>query len=1223
MFIYLSKKVTTPHDSELQCVSWNQNTDFIAAGGTNGSLRILKLAPAETSNKRHTGADNGIATPTNLSVNKELEAHTGTVLCVCFNEVYQKLTSSDSNGLIVVWSLSNDNWYEDMLNNRNQSRVVSMSWNSDGSRIAIAYQDGMVILGSAEGNRVWHKEMPGQLAACCWSPDGYLILLGFCDGEVHAYDSQGNFMQKLQMTALENVELETALVKDLRKDKIISLCWWAPVAKTKYVDNGGYKHKQTQMFNRPNQNDAAPPRITRQPTTEMLSDRQDGRPRLLIAYEHGVIQLMRNETDTQPVMVRLSQIAIACAAWAPNGGFFAVTGQLSDAPTGERNVVLFYTAHGERIRMLKVQGNAINGCAWDSTGLRCALAIDRHIYFTNIRPNYLWGYCADSVVYTFETAISEFRVIFYDVQQEAHYTKAVRHLENLSCNDEYCIISSRSDEEHGSYLCQLCNGMGTQMDFKYTEVKPEFVELNAEAAVIATEDLFYIWHFNLPKKNSFSFLALQRPSTQQDTIHHLDGSVAGPTLRKKKPTEVICALVVADTYFLAAIESGIVYKFSLTDGSQLHKFPLLTNIEKMYFNCTFTKLVVLTHQAVMRQFDVSEDGLNSIPGAQRTDVWNVKWDHEKDDTLAVMEKTRLFVIRGRETEEPVNSSGYIASFKGLSVRTVMVDQFLQRPEHPERRYIVDIEVKALREAKSMLTRMKVSEATAYIEKNPHPRLWALLAEVALNKGDLATAEHAYVMLKDYQGLQFCKKAQKIDDVHVREAEIYYHLGKIDEAERLFFQADRRDLALEMFKTQQDWFRVLKILQTTTGPGDDQLLKIVYERLGDYFYDRQNWENAIPHYEQSKNLEKLKNCYLRRADYNSLRHLATQLQPGNPLLIELSELFASAGLCEAAVENFLRCDRLNEALDTCIQLNQWEKAVTLSRTHNLKDVDSLLGKYAEALTGSNERTLAAVQLYRRAGKYLQAAKVIYDIAEDERKRGATLLRLKKIYVLGALMVEDYHCQQRIKFADAEKKKDKNADEAQIALSGLLEEDNSVSLEESRMIDSAWRGAEAYHFYMLAQKGLYQGNFDAAMKCAFYLMDFDDLLDPVEVYSVLAITSCATRQFSVASRAFMKLESLSDMAEEEKSAYRTLAIKIFNKYPPSDTVPNLVGCINCEHSIPDYSTICPQCDIRIPMCVVTGRPLFDYQFWLCPICKHRAYEQHISNLKYCPLCHHAIE
>ena len=38
--------------------------------------------------------------------------------------------------------------------------------------------------------------------------------------------------------------------------------------------------------------------------------------------------------------------------------------------------------------------------------------------------------------------------------------------------------------------------------------------------------------------------------------------------------------------------------------------------------------------------------------------------------------------------------------------------------------------------------------------------------------------------------------------------------------------------------------------------------------------------------------------------------------------------------------------------------------------------------------------------------------------------------------------------------------------------LAEEANT--LEDTRVIDNAWRGAEAYHFFLLAQRQLYEGN-----------------------------------------------------------------------------------------------------------------------------------------------------
>ena len=63
--------------------------------------QVLKLVSAATKTK---GAK-GVAAPSNLSMNQTLEGHDGTVVLGVWNHKYQKLTTSDSNGLIIVWML--------------------------------------------------------------------------------------------------------------------------------------------------------------------------------------------------------------------------------------------------------------------------------------------------------------------------------------------------------------------------------------------------------------------------------------------------------------------------------------------------------------------------------------------------------------------------------------------------------------------------------------------------------------------------------------------------------------------------------------------------------------------------------------------------------------------------------------------------------------------------------------------------------------------------------------------------------------------------------------------------------------------------------------------------------------------------------------------------------------------------------------------------------------
>lgn len=132
---------------------------------------------------------------------------------VTWNEEHNRLTSSDQNGLIIVWQLNKGMWIEEMINNRNKSVVRHMKWNHDGSKICIVYDDGewcgvwgvgershltcvigAVIVGTVTGARIWGKELKGlTLTHVQWSPDSKVILFGHSKGEVQIFDSHGTF----------------------------------------------------------------------------------------------------------------------------------------------------------------------------------------------------------------------------------------------------------------------------------------------------------------------------------------------------------------------------------------------------------------------------------------------------------------------------------------------------------------------------------------------------------------------------------------------------------------------------------------------------------------------------------------------------------------------------------------------------------------------------------------------------------------------------------------------------------------------------------------------------------------------------------------------------------------------------------------------------------------------------------------------------------------------
>jgi WD repeat-containing protein 35 len=112
-------------------VAWNNDQGWIACGGGDGLLKVLKLESAQNSTQENEGKSLG--QNSQLSMNQTLEGHQGcpflilgTIVLSTWNSKYQKLTTADSNGLIIVWVLYKGIWYEEMVNNRNSKFIIKI-----------------------------------------------------------------------------------------------------------------------------------------------------------------------------------------------------------------------------------------------------------------------------------------------------------------------------------------------------------------------------------------------------------------------------------------------------------------------------------------------------------------------------------------------------------------------------------------------------------------------------------------------------------------------------------------------------------------------------------------------------------------------------------------------------------------------------------------------------------------------------------------------------------------------------------------------------------------------------------------------------------------------------------------------------------------------------------------------------------------------------------------
>lgn len=76
--------------------------------------------------------------------------------------------------------------------------------------------------------------------------------------------------------------------------------------------------------------------------------------------------------------------------------------------------------------------------------------------------------------------------------------------------------------------------------------------------------------------------------------------------------------------------------------------------------------------------------------------------------------------------------------------------------------------------------------------------------------------------------------------------------------------------------------------------------------------------------------------------------------------------------------------IKQAIDCCVLLNHWNIAVELAEQHNFVQIEGLLVSYANSLL-DKRRKLEAAELYRKAKRNTEAAKILSSIADDLTER----------------------------------------------------------------------------------------------------------------------------------------------------------------------------------------------------------------------------------------------
>ena len=324
------------------------------------------------------------------------------------------------------------------------------------------------------------------------------------------------------------------------------------------------------------------------------------------------------------------------------------------------------------------------------------------------------------------------------------------------------------------------------------------------------------------------------------------------------------------------------------------------------------------------------------------------------------------------------------------------------------------------------------------------------------------------------------------------------------------------------------------------------------------------------------------------------------------------------------------------METYIENNKWGEAVELSRENDFYNMEHLTNKFGSEFI-KNGRKLDLVELYNKANMKIQVNKYLIEIACDMRKLRASPLIIKKIYVLAALELENYknrisdnqiNNEEHQEFAEdtkAKKNKDKGGN---FENPDMEKKSNSKysSKEIDKILFNSWRGAEAFHYYMLCQNQLYNRKFKEACKTSIRLSLYEKELGSEEVYRLIALCSYINKSFAICSYALSALEKLKTINRFRQEKYEELAKSIFVKYEPKNIEEKFFKCPNnyCKQPVSEYDIYCKYCGINFSGCVLTGGSILDHHYFKCKQCHHRTKKSEVkkSTIGNCPLCHYSL-
>lgn len=285
---------------------------------------------------------------------------------------------------------------------------------------------------------------------------------------------------------------------------------------------------------------------------------------------------------------------------------------------------------------------------------------------------------------------------------------------------------------------------------------------------------------------------------------------------------------------LVASHSGIINQFLLPNAVRVHQIQVDCIPYRLAMNRNSSKLSLIDKSSKLyiydfdatneqnEQTDTEGDWLD----VKLQDVWDMRWASDNPDLLAVCEKSRLVILHSStlEREEPVPSNGNICSFEQLRVKTLLLDSLVVdtmenaagsvlAASKPVDSYLDIKDSQSIREVKDIMEQSLPDAVNYILQGSSSPTLWAIIGEYSLSNLQLDTASLAMLKCKDYKGLQFVKKLNKLSDPALKQAQVFAYLNRFEDAENIYIEHNRPEVAIHLNEVLGRYSRVIELLES--------------------------------------------------------------------------------------------------------------------------------------------------------------------------------------------------------------------------------------------------------------------------------------------------------------------------------------------------------------------------------------------------------------------------